>query len=488
MLLSQVPYQPNVQTPFGSYPKRSQELEYASNLSTTPKIVPTTIVNGDDDDSNSNSNSINNGNSNSITNSNDDVINGNINSSSGTVNTDTSINSTNANSNDNTTSNGNSSSCIDNDANFTNSIDSVKVDESREDNDDKEVSLPSAGDFIGDDTNPERYIIKKVVGKGAFGSVLHARDQVTQEDVALKLVLKSPEFINSIRNEIKVLELLNDADPNDDFNIQRVKRNHSNGKRCWFMYKDTYVCIVTELLEDSLYDILEKTSFYGISLNLIRNFARQILVTLSLLRNPTVSVVHCDLKPENILIANPKKLTVKIIDFGSAVCAGGTLYKYVQSRFYRAPEVILHLPYRYPVDMWSLGCILYELYVGVPLFQGHDESEQIAEFASYLGLPPEDMIIKSPVASKYFTLTSESDSSQYFELVPELQSKFTPKKLGGGMFSDKADAGCKGALDPDRAKIETSNLLNLIEQMLVYDPAERITPQQALKHNFFTEK
>ena len=79
-----------------------------------------------------------------------------------------------------------------------------------------------------------------------------------------------------------------------------------------------------------------------------------------------VSIIHCDLKPENILLKNPKRTAIKLIDFGSSCKIGHTMYPYIQSRFYRSPEVLLGLPYDEKIDMWSLGCILYELHVGDP--------------------------------------------------------------------------------------------------------------------------
>ena len=77
-----------------------------------------------------------------------------------------------------------------------------------------------------------------------------------------------------------------------------------------------------------------------------------------------LGIIHCDLKPENILIKSYKKCEVKIIDLGSSCFRSDNLSLYVQSRSYRAPEVILGLPYDEKIDLWSLGCILAELCSG----------------------------------------------------------------------------------------------------------------------------
>ncbi|VDQ02756.1 unnamed protein product [Trichobilharzia regenti] len=78
----------------------------------------------------------------------------------------------------------------------------------------------------------------------------------------------------------------------------------------------------------------------------------------------TNKVIHCDLKPENILLRRAGKSKIKVIDFGSSCYINECPYNYIQSRFYRAPEVILGLPYGTPIDMWSLGCILAEFITG----------------------------------------------------------------------------------------------------------------------------
>jgi dual specificity tyrosine-phosphorylation-regulated kinase 2/3/4 len=87
------------------------------------------------------------------------------------------------------------------------------------------------------------------------------------------------------------------------------------------------------------------------------------------------SIIHCDLKPENILLKEPNKSGIKIIDFGSSTFISERVYTYIQSRFYRAPEIMLGIPYTCAIDMWSFGCIMAELYVGYPIFPGDSEND-----------------------------------------------------------------------------------------------------------------
>lgn len=92
----------------------------------------------------------------------------------------------------------------------------------------------------------------------------------------------------------------------------------------WFEHRH-HLCLVFELLSYNLYDLIRNTNFRGVSLNLIRKFAVQIISALQFLSSPGVSIIHCDLKPENILLRNPKRTAIKIIDFGSSCRIGATV-------------------------------------------------------------------------------------------------------------------------------------------------------------------
>ena len=161
-------------------------------------------------------------------------------------------------------------------------------------------------------------------------------------------------------------------------------------------------CLVFEMLSYNLYDLLRHTTFKGVSLNLIRKFGKQILKALCFLALRDVSVIHCDLKPENILLRHPKRSAIKLIDFGSSCRDGQTVYRYIQCRFYRSPEVLLGCPYSTAIDMWSLGCILVEMHTGEPIFSGQDEADQIVKIYELLGPPPTHMIQQGTKGLKHF--------------------------------------------------------------------------------------
>lgn len=96
--------------------------------------------------------------------------------------------------------------------------------------------------------------------------------------------------------------------------------------------------------------------------NLVQSITIQCLEALKFLHG--LGLIHCDLKPENILIKSYSRCEIKVIDLGSSCFETDHLCSYVQSRSYRAPEVILGLPYDKKIDIWSLGCILAELCTG----------------------------------------------------------------------------------------------------------------------------
>ena len=114
------------------------------------------------------------------------------------------------------------------------------------------------------------------------------------------------------------------------------------------------------------------------------------------------NIVHCDLKPENILLRKINKSGIKIIDFGSGCFEDQKIYTYIQSRFYRAPEIVLGIPYNAAIDMWSFGCILYELYVGYPLFPGEDEKEHMALMMEVKGVPPRSVLGRATRRKVFF--------------------------------------------------------------------------------------
>lgn len=253
------------------------------------------------------------------------------------------------------------------------------------------------------------------------------------------------------------------------------------------------------MLSLNLYELLKNTQFGGVSLNLIRKFAKQVLRALAFLARPDVDVIHCDLKPENILLRHPKRSGVKVIDFGSSCRSNKRMYSYIQSRFYRSPEVMLGLPYSVSIDIWSLGCILVEMHTGEPLFSGSDQFDQMQKIVKILGMIPNEMLDRSsdPIRYQFFdrkkgqrewTLRQTKDSKEK-ETKP--QEYIVPSTDPIATLTEVVTTGAqqKKKYPPSEAHNSQRNyelFIDLVYKMLAYHPEERIKPLDALEHPFLT--
>ena len=121
--------------------------------------------------------------------------------------------------------------------------------------------------------------------------------------------------------------------------------------------------------------------------------AQDLLTALNFLHN-ICKIIHTDIKPENIAISNctDKNLTVKLIDFGSACLCHYAKPQTVTSLNYRAPEVVLKLGWNEKCDIWSLGCVIFELLIGKRLFDEKSETGLVKKFGDILGPIPNNMI------------------------------------------------------------------------------------------------
>ncbi|EPR59277.1 putative cell-cycle-associated protein kinase DYRK2 [Toxoplasma gondii GAB2-2007-GAL-DOM2] len=225
----------------------------------------------------------------------------------------------------------------------------------------------SRGDYLaslGDHVN-YRFEMIAALGRGSFGQVFRAFDHKTGGCVALKIVRNKKHFHVQGCVEVRTLQKLLQNDKDDKGNVIHMKEH--------FIFRN-HLIITFELLNMNLYEFLKRNTFKGLSSLAIRSIGIQLLQALRLLKRQ--QIVHCDLKPENIVLKNQLKSSIKVIDFGSSCPEGEMPYSYIQSRFYRSPEVLLGLSYGCPIDIWSLGCILAELQTGHPLFAGENETDQ----------------------------------------------------------------------------------------------------------------
>ncbi|UNI23923.1 Non-specific serine/threonine protein kinase [Purpureocillium takamizusanense] len=217
-----------------------------------------------------------------------------------------------------------------------------------------------------------RYKVQSVLGQGMFARVARAVNQETQKVVAIKIIRNNTALRKGALTEIAILKKLNDGDPSNKKYIVRFEQSFDH---------QGHLCMVFEGLEMNLREVLKKFGKnVGINLEGTRRFARQIFVALDHMRRS--SIIHADLKPDNILIHETRQF-VKICDLGTAIdrddaaTAHSQVTPYLISRFYRAPEVILGMDYDYAIDVWSIGCTLFELFTGKILFPGENNNQML---------------------------------------------------------------------------------------------------------------
>ncbi|XP_050414335.1 dual specificity tyrosine-phosphorylation-regulated kinase 2 [Patella vulgata] len=312
-----------------------------------------------------------------------------------------------------------------------------------------------------------RYEVLKVIGKGSFGQVVKAYDHKVGTHIALKMVRNEKRFHRQAQEEIRILEHLKKQDKENNMNIVHMLEH--------FTFRN-HICITFELLSMNLYELIKKNKFQGFSLQLVRKFAHSILQCLDALYKNRI--IHCDLKPENILLKQQGRSGIKVIDFGSSCYEHQRIYTYIQSRFYRAPEVILGAKYGMPIDMWSLGCILAELLTGYPLFPGEDEGDQLACIIELQGMPPQKLLDQSKrarnfISSKgyprYCSVTTLPDGSVVLN-----GGRSRRGKPRGSPGSKELVTALKGCDDP--------MFLDFMRRSLDWDPSVRMNPSQALRH------
>lgn len=173
-----------------------------------------------------------------------------------------------------------------------------------------------------------RYEVLKVIGKGSFGQVVKAYDHKTHQHVALKMVRNEKRFHRQAQEEIRILEHLRKQDKDNTMNIIHMYDS--------FTFRN-HMCITFELLSINLHELTKKNKFQGFSLQLVRKFSHSLLQCLDALHKN--KIIHCDMKPENVLLKQQGRSGLKVIDFGSSCFEHQRVYTYIQSRFYRAPEV-----------------------------------------------------------------------------------------------------------------------------------------------------
>ena len=317
-----------------------------------------------------------------------------------------------------------------------------------------------------------RYLVQSNLGKGMFSGVVRATDQKTNKLVAIKLARNNEAMRKTGFKEIGILEKLMALDPEDKKHIIRLER--------YFEHKG-HLCMVFENLSIDLREVLKKFGRdVGINLKAVREYARQMFLGLSLLRK--CSVLHADLKPDNVLV-NEARSTLKICDLGSASDASeNEITQYLVSRFYRAPEIILGLPYDFAIDMWSVGCTLFELYTGKILFTGRSNNQMLRAIMECRGKFSHKLLRKGEFTGLHFDdllnfRSLEKDRISGKDTVRILNFVKPTRDLKTRLMANIRGMG--------EAEVKELNLfVDLLDRCLNLNPEKRCTPNEALKHPF----
>ncbi|XP_069700165.1 dual specificity protein kinase CLK2 isoform X10 [Periplaneta americana] len=321
------------------------------------------------------------------------------------------------------------------------------------------------------DVLQDRYKILATLGEGTFGKVVKVKDLHADHVMALKIIKNVEKYREAAKLEINALEKIAEKDP---------ECRHLCVKMLdWFDYHG-HMCIAFEMLGLSVFDFLKDNNYQPYPLETVRHVAYQLCYSVKFLHDNKLT--HTDLKPENILfvdsdfeitynskkkrdIRRVKRTDVRLIDFGSATFDHEHHSTIVSTRHYRAPEVILELGWSQPCDVWSIGCIIFELYLGITLFQTHDNREHLAMMERILGPIPYRMARKTKTKYFYHGKLDWDEKSSAGRYVRE-----NCKPLHRYQNSDDEDH---------------RQLFDLIARMLEYEPSSRLTLGEALRHPFF---
>lgn len=359
------------------------------------------------------------------------------------------------------------------------------------DNEDYDYIL-YVNDWLGNEDGHNRYLILDILGQGTFGQVVKCQNMKTHEIVAVKVVKNKPAYFNQSMMEVTILELLNNScDPHDEHHILRLRDS--------FIHRN-HLCLVFELLSSNLYELIKQNQFQGLSTQLVKVFTAQLLDALTVLKD--ARLIHCDLKPENILLKSLQSPQIKVIDFGSACHERQTVYTYIQSRFYRSPEVILGIPYTSSIDMWSLGCIAVELFLGLPLFPGTSEYNQITRIVEMLGMPPTYMLDIGKQTKQFFDSYVDVYGQKKYRLKTlEQYSREHNTKEQPGKHYFKANtlpeivntapmptfkSSARQGHEMEKELNNRASFIDFCQGLLNLNPIERWSPQQARMHPFIT--
>ncbi|EJW04030.1 CMGC/CDK/CDC2 protein kinase [Edhazardia aedis USNM 41457] len=278
------------------------------------------------------------------------------------------------------------------------------------------------------------------LGEGTYGIVYKVRCKKTGNIFALKKIRLDDEQEGIPSTTIREISLLKTLKHSTIINLMKVS------------YSQDKLFLIFDFIETDLRKLLDDLNYQQKTLpeNIVKKISQQILTAVNFCHSK--GVLHRDIKPQNILI--DKDFNIKLADFGLGRCISIPLRTYTKeivTLWYRAPELLLGCKYyAWSVDIWSVGCIFYEIITGEPLFSGDSEIDQLFKIFRIKGTPTEDDWPNVTLLPNFQTNFQFIGKDNLIDILPK-----------DDIFSD------------------------LILKLLVYNPIERLTAKNALKHMFF---
>ena len=343
-----------------------------------------------------------------------------------------------------------------------------------------------------------KYHVVDFLGQGISGRVYEVyKNNDTKNRYALKIIKNKKVYLNQSLIELKIVTTLN-----KNFSSNNHNDSHIITVYDYFFYQE-HLCIIFELLNENLYQLLQHNHLQGISLNSINFIIKQLLEAVEQVHR--IGIIHCDIKPENILLKiniekNKSDISVKLTDFGSACIKNNPIFTIVQSLFYRAPEVILGIPYTQAIDIWSIGLVAIELFLGGPLLPGYSEYDQLLKIIEIIGKIPDLMLMRNgkKIGSFY---SYDKEKNTYILREPKEGELFDEKEniynndfkipynisCLDDLLTMKRDSKIKGVeMNNSQSSTDLISFIHFLKCMLTIVPEKRWTATQLLKHPFIT--
>jgi dual specificity tyrosine-phosphorylation-regulated kinase 2/3/4 len=288
-------------------------------------------------------------------------------------------------------------------------------------------------------------------------------DHKTGRMGAMKVLKNLPKIREQTKTEAGLLQYLRKEDPSCTSGCVRMH---------YYSEWRSHPVILFDLHSHDIYEFMQKNNRKALSMKLIKRLSAQLLVSLDFLHKR--KLIHCDLKPENVLLKDKNKSDICIIDFGSACFDHEQIYNYIQSRHYRAPEVVLSTaPYGTGIDVWSAACVIAELQLArKPLFDGESALEMLRKFGQIeeLGALPSEMAAKSnlPKPHEVFLPRASVDAPWVLKGIVDGRGRemYVPSSL---RLADALDTN-------------DTQFVDFLARLLVWDPARRPSAAEAMQH------